>query len=117
MAVPDDGGPSRGAAVSPRGGGGGNRVVERARRGETGGDERSSADGGSRSASGRADEWGGEAHKVGHAGAAFLGNAVKAPGGARLGALHVHTTGAEPLHTFLISRHHRLTPPLNAARL
>lgn len=40
---------------------------------------------------------------MGHAGAAFLGNAVRAPGGARLGTLHVRTTGAEPLHTFLIS--------------
>lgn len=54
---------------------------------------------------------------MGHAGAAFLGNAVKAPGGARLGALHVRTTGAELLRTFLISRHRRVTPPLNSTRL
>lgn len=41
------------------------------------GDERSAAYGASCSASVRADEWGGEADKLGHTNVAFLGNAVK----------------------------------------
>lgn len=42
-----------------------------------GGDECSAVDGASRSASVRADEWGGEADKLGHTDVPFLGNAVK----------------------------------------
>lgn len=41
------------------------------------GDECSAAYGASCSASARADEWGGEADKLGHTNVAFLGNAVK----------------------------------------
>lgn len=54
------------------------------------GNECSTADGASRSASVRADEWGGEADELGHTKVAFLGNAVKT---LEVGWRHVLTTG------------------------
>lgn len=64
----------------------------------------------------RADEWGGEADKLGHTDAVFLGNAVKTLEECGWVAARAHNWGRAAA-TFLISRRRDGTPSLNASHL